>query len=81
MNTSEEGPRLPEYITAEQLARGWQVSVETVLRGARAGRIPHVRVGRLVRFPRTLLSEPARDDGDDGGAKVVRAGRLVEVRG
>lgn len=41
-----------QYLTAEQVARDLGVCKDTVYRLARSGRLPHLRLGRLVRFDR-----------------------------
>lgn len=45
----------PRLIDAEEAAKMLAVSPQWVLAQARAGRIPHVRLGRYVRFEREQL--------------------------
>jgi excisionase family DNA binding protein len=49
---SEDGARLLE---AEDVARYLGMRTDWVYREARAGRLPHVRLGRAVRFRRESL--------------------------
>jgi excisionase family DNA binding protein len=46
---------VPRLIDAEEAAEMLSVSPQWVLAQARAGRIPHVRLGRYVRFEREQL--------------------------
>ena len=45
------------YMTAEQVALDLGVHKDTVYRLARSGRLPHLRLGRLVRFDRGDVKE------------------------
>ena len=53
---SQPGPMTPEpnpplgLLTARQLAALWHVSEKTLRRWMASGRLPCIRVGRLVRF-------------------------------
>jgi excisionase family DNA binding protein len=44
------GVTAPQLLTAEQLARRWQVPLSHVYRLTRGGRIPVVKLGRYYRF-------------------------------
>lgn len=39
-----------QLLTAEQVAERWQVPVSHAYRLAREGKVPHVRLGKYVRF-------------------------------
>jgi len=47
----------PRLLTADQVAEMLQVDKSWVYAACRSGRIPHIRLGRYVRF-----SEPAIDE-------------------
>lgn len=48
-----------EFLTVEEVAARFRVSQVAIRRMVRAGRIPCVRVGRLIRIPRTVADEMA----------------------
>jgi excisionase family DNA binding protein len=45
-----------EYMTADELARRLRVSTAWIYTETRAGRIPHVRLGRYVRYRRSAIA-------------------------
>lgn len=44
-----------QYMTAEELAERWEVTLAWVYAETRAGRIPHLRLGRYVRYRRSTI--------------------------
>jgi excisionase family DNA binding protein len=46
---------LPEMLTAVEYARCIRVSRNTMYELLRRGDVPHVRYGRLIRIPKTML--------------------------
>ncbi len=50
-----------EYMTADELARRLRVSTAWVYTETRAGRIPHLRLGRYVRYRRSAIAAWERD--------------------
>jgi predicted site-specific integrase-resolvase len=51
------------YVTAETLAATWKVDISTVYRWGRDGKILREVLGdRTVRFPRSVLDQPAPAD-------------------
>jgi excisionase family DNA binding protein len=48
---------LPEFATKQQVADWLQVSPQTVERLVRRGQMPYIKLGRLIRFPASLLRE------------------------
>jgi excisionase family DNA binding protein len=44
-----------QYMTAEELAERWDVTLAWVYAETRAGRIPHLRLGRYVRYRRSTI--------------------------
>ena len=46
---------IPEVMTAEQLARYLQLDEQTVYRKTRAGQIPAVRIGKILRFKKDVI--------------------------
>lgn len=57
----------PDVLTAEECAALLRVSVDTVRREVRAGRLPARRVGREFRFSRRLVLEWLETGGVDDG--------------
>lgn len=47
----------PEVMTAEQLAKYLQLDEQTVYRKARAGQIPAIRIGKILRFKKDIVDE------------------------
>lgn len=47
-----------QYISVTYAARHFGVSPQTIRRAIKAGRLHAVRVGRLLRLPRAVLSLP-----------------------
>jgi excisionase family DNA binding protein len=56
MGHEEQPPQAGALLTPEQAARLLAVPRSWVYAEARAGRMPHVRVGRYVRFRHELLT-------------------------
>jgi excisionase family DNA binding protein len=50
-----------EHMTAEELAVRLQVTVAWVWAETRAGRIPHLRLGRYVRYRRSTIAAWERE--------------------
>jgi excisionase family DNA binding protein len=50
-----------EYITADELARRLRVSTAWVYAETRAGRIPHIRLRRYVRYRSATIAAWERD--------------------
>lgn len=50
-NAATLAPAGVRYATAEQASRVYQISISSLRRRAKAGDVPTVRLGRLVRFP------------------------------
>ncbi len=50
-----------EYMTADELARRLRVSTAWVYAETRAGRIPHLRLHRYVRYRRSTVAAWERD--------------------
>ena len=50
-----------EYMTADELARRLRVSTAWVYAETRAGRIPHIRLRRYVRYRRSTIAAWERD--------------------
>jgi excisionase family DNA binding protein len=50
-----------EYMTADELARRLRVSTAWVYTETRAGRIPHIRLRRYVRYRRSMIAAWERD--------------------
>jgi excisionase family DNA binding protein len=48
---TNDGQRVEQLLTVDQLAELWQVSPRTVRRMIADGRLPVVRLGRAVRIP------------------------------
>lgn len=44
-------------LTAQELARVLRMSPRTILRQAKAGRIPHFRIGNCIRFDPKLIAD------------------------
>ena len=63
-----------EYMTADELARRLRVSTAWVYTETRAGRIPHIRLRRYVRFRRSTIAAWERD------TKGARDDRLAQAR-
>lgn len=61
-------PQRTVLLTAGELARRWQVRPQHVYTLAREGDLPHVRIGRYVRFrlPAIELWERQQEDGANG---------------
>jgi excisionase family DNA binding protein len=53
---------LPEMLRVEEVAAWAQVGKGTIYEALRRGDLPHVRLGRLVRIPRSALAEWAGVD-------------------
>jgi excisionase family DNA binding protein len=49
-NSTNDGQRLEQLLTVDQLARLWKISQRTVRRMITDGRLPVVRFGRAVRI-------------------------------
>lgn len=47
----------PEYLTAKELATKLNVSQKTVQKWRALGKLPIVKMGRLVRFPRQEIEK------------------------
>lgn len=45
----------PEVMTAEQVAEYLQINKQTVYRRARAGEIPSIRIGKVLRFKKEVI--------------------------
>ncbi len=56
-----------EYMTADELAQRLRVSTAWVYAETRAGRIPHIRLRRYVRYRRSMIAAWERDR--EGGAR------------
>lgn len=46
---------IPEVMTTVQLAKYLQIDEQTVYRKARAGQIPAVRIGKILRFKKDVI--------------------------
>ncbi len=58
----------PEVLKLLEAAKLLQVSEKTLWQEAKAGKIPHFRVGKQFRFIRTELLEWARSKNSPGGS-------------
>jgi excisionase family DNA binding protein len=56
-----------EYMTADELARRLRVSTAWIYTETRAGRIPHIRLHRYVRYRRSTIA--AWESEHEGGAR------------
>jgi excisionase family DNA binding protein len=76
-----------QYMTAEDLAERWDVTLAWVYAETRARRIPHLRLGRYVRYRRSTIEAWEREkeegalvsaagSGHDGGARETVGGRV-----
>lgn len=45
-----------EYITAETVAEIYKISVKTVYALCARNELPHVRIGRTIRIPKSVLN-------------------------
>jgi excisionase family DNA binding protein len=50
-----------QYMTAEELAERWDVTLAWVYAETRARRIPHLRLGRYVRYRRSTIAAWERE--------------------
>jgi|GEM_PF-6028163 len=53
----ENAGQVDEMYTAQELHRRLKISVKTIYGCVQAGRIPYVRIGSSVRFPRRQILE------------------------
>lgn len=53
-----------QYLTAREVATWLRVSLRTVQRMTASGDIPHVKMGRQARYPRTGLASITRGPND-----------------
>jgi excisionase family DNA binding protein len=60
MKTSESVPMIPGMLLSKDVARELGVSVTSINRAARAGRIPFVMVGRQRRFDPSVIDRIKR---------------------
>jgi excisionase family DNA binding protein len=60
-------------LDAAELAERWNVPTTWVREATRAGKIPHLRLGRYVRYRAETVDEWLRDQ-EAGGAPLRRAG-------
>ena len=76
----DESPRLPSLISAKEASveSGGRLSPYRLYELARERRIPHVRLGRSVFFPRESLAEFLR--GSDGVEASPPANGAVKAR-
>jgi len=51
-----------EYMTAEELARRLRVTLAWLYNETRAGRIPHLKLRRYVRYRRSVIEEWLREN-------------------
>jgi len=65
MTKSREATCGGHLLTAEEAARLLNVKPGQVYRLAELGRLPHVRVGRYLRFPPDLIERLIEGDSDD----------------
>jgi excisionase family DNA binding protein len=76
-----------KYMTAEELAERWDVTLAWVYAETRARRIPHLRLGRYVRYRRSVIEAWERENeagtllsaegsGHNGGARETVGGRV-----
>lgn len=64
---------MTEYLTAEEVASQFKVSVDTVYRLAQSGRLPCVKLGRVVRFrPQDLEAFGERGGSHRGNLQASR---------
>jgi excisionase family DNA binding protein len=49
---------LPAWLTPPEAAAVLRVSVDTVYRACRNGQLPHQRLGRQIRIPRSAVAGP-----------------------
>jgi excisionase family DNA binding protein len=55
MKAHEETALYGEILTVEELASYLKINPQTVYRRFRSGDLPGVRIGRAIRFPRSLV--------------------------
>jgi len=55
VNGNSDDKKSPDAMTAEQLADHLQVSLRYIRQKTKSGEIPHVKLGRLVRYLRTKI--------------------------
>jgi excisionase family DNA binding protein len=64
MTDTTNASTLPAYATKQQVADWLQVSPQTVERLVKRGQLPYKKLGRLIRFPgslvRVALERPAQ---------------------
>jgi excisionase family DNA binding protein len=70
---------MDRLLTADELAQRLGMKTEWVWAQARAGRIPHVRLGRYRRFRESAVEEWLRDL-ETGGASARAAHRPSPLR-
>lgn len=57
MNDRKPATLNDRMLTAEAVSEVLGMCVESVYRAARRGEIPYVKLGRSIRFPRSVLEE------------------------
>ena len=71
-----------DYLTREQAAERLKVSVTSIDRMVRDGRIAHVRVGRVVRIPEEAFAALTERALEESAHRVLlRQGRSVTWKG
>jgi excisionase family DNA binding protein len=69
------------WITAEEAAAAWRVSVATIRRLIASGRLPAVKIGRSVRIDREQLQDVEVIERGIGAVGDAIRGRTVIVAG